>query len=66
MLFLAFLLYWESKSKKIVREINTKVKLLSSTTLEVTGVPDGVTEARMADFMGSFGDVTEVAAVRNY
>ena len=66
MLFLGFLLYWESKSKKIVKDINRKVKLLSSSTLEVTGVSDGVTEGRMGEFMGGFGDVAEVAAVRNY
>lgn len=49
-----------------MKDINNSIKLLSSSTLEVVGFPEGVRENKIEEFMNKFGTVSEVAAVKNY
>ena len=65
-IFFIFYLYWDKRSIKATEEIKQEIKLPSYKTIEVSDHTDETTEKDIAEYMGRFGKVAEVAPVRNY
>lgn len=64
--FLVFCLFWETRSDTIVAQINRTIKLLSANTVQIVKFPENARESMIKEFIGKFGNVSEVAAVKNY
>lgn len=66
LIFIVFYFFWLYRSNHLTEEVRREVKLKSYQVVEIIDPPANVTEGEVKEFMGQFGKVVEVAAVRNY
>lgn len=66
LVFFIFLLHWSTASEKLAKKICDNAQLPSYFTVEVSGHRNIHTLPKIQEFMENFGEVHEVAEVKNY